>query len=76
MKAVEFDRRIGSGGEIIIPREIAEQIPQGEQLRIVVMWQQEAADAAWRSAGRERFESAYCPEDAVYEHLIDDSAAR
>lgn len=55
----------------MIPREIAGVIPTGEQLRVVVMWQSPDADLAWRSVGRERFESAYCPEDAIYERLVD-----
>jgi hypothetical protein len=29
-------------------------------------------DNAWREAGRRRFESAYAPEDSVYEELIHD----
>lgn len=76
MKAVEFESTISSRGEIAIPREIAGEIPAGEQLRVVVMWQPSGADSSWRAAGRERFEAAYAPEDAVYEQLIDDPAAR
>ncbi|MBI4905585.1 MAG: hypothetical protein HY820_18275 [Acidobacteria bacterium] len=76
MKAVEFESTITPGGEIAIPREIAGEIPAGEQLRVVVMWEPSGPDLAWRLAGRERFESAYCPEDAAYEQLIDDTAAR
>jgi hypothetical protein len=76
MKAVEFESTITPEGEIVIPREIAVEIPAGEQLRVVVMWQSSDMDLAWRSTGRERFESAYCPEDAIYERLIDDTTAR
>ena len=76
MKAVEFESTITPAGEIAIPREIVGEIPTGEQLRVVVMWQPSGADSAWRSAGRERFDAAYSPDDAIYEKLIDDSAAR
>jgi hypothetical protein len=76
MKALEFDSTVMPGGQITLPPEIAEQIPAGEHLRVVVMWEPFGADLAWRSAGRERFESAYCPEDVVYEQLIDDIATR
>jgi len=76
MNAVEFKSTITPAGELAIPREIAGEIPAGEQLRVVVMWQPSGADLAWRSAGRERFDAAYCPEDSVYEKLIDDPAAR
>lgn len=76
MKALEFESTIIPGGQIALPREIAEQIPAGEHLRVVVMWELSGADSVWRSAGRQRFESAYCPADAVYEQLIDDTTAR
>ena len=76
MKALEFESTIMPGGQITLPHEVAEQIPAGEHLRVVVMWEPSSADSAWRSVGRQRFESAYCPADAVYEQLIDDTAAR
>src|SRR5260370_32459893 len=43
------------------------EIPAGEQLRVVVMWEPSNSDSAWRTAGRQRFEAAYSAEDAVYE---------
>ena len=76
MKAVEFEGTIAPGGQIALPPEVASEIPPGEPLRIVVMWEASDFDFAWRTAGRQRFEAAYSPEDAVYEQLIDDSAIR
>ena len=76
MRAIEFDGTIMPGGQIALPPEIAARIPAGEHLRVVVMWEPSGEDSAWRSSGRERFESAYCPEDAVYEQLIDDVSTR
>jgi hypothetical protein len=76
MKAVEFEGTIAPGGQIALPPEVASEIPPGEPLRIVVMWEASDLDFAWRTAGRRRFEAAYSPEDAVYEQLIDDSAIR
>ena len=76
MKAVEFESTIAPGGQIALPPEVANEIPLGEQVRIVVMWEPSNIELAWRAAGRQRFEAAYCPEDAVYEQLIDDPAIR
>jgi len=76
MKALAFESTIMPGDQIAPPPEIAEQIPAGERLRVVIMWAPSGADSNWRSAGRRAFESAYCPEDAIYEQLIDDTAAR
>jgi hypothetical protein len=76
MEAVEFESIITPGGQIALPADVVGEIPAGQQIRVVVMWDPSSSDSAWRSAGRQRFESAYCPEDAVYEQLIDDTAAR
>jgi hypothetical protein len=64
---VEFESTIAPGGQIALPPEVAKEIPAGEQLRVVVMWEPGDFDSAWRAAGRQRFEAAYAPEDAIYE---------
>lgn len=76
MKTVEFKSTVTPGGHIPVPPEVARQIPAGEELQIVVLWETSNLDAAWRAAGRQRFEAAYAPEDSVYEQLIDDAPAR
>ena len=76
MKAVEFESTVGPNGQIALPPEIAGEIPTGEQLRVVVMWEAPSFDLAWRATGRERFETAYSAEDAIYEQLMDDSSIR
>jgi hypothetical protein len=68
MRALEFESTITQSGQIALPPEVAREIPPGEHLRVVVMWD---SDVEWRSASRERFEAAYAPEDSVYEQLID-----
>jgi hypothetical protein len=76
MKAVEFESSITQAGMIALPPEVTAEIPVGEQLRVVVMWEPFGSDSAWRSAGRRRFEAAYCPVDAVYEQLTDKASGR
>ncbi len=76
MKAVEFESSVTQEGKIALPPEIAAEIPMGEQLRVVVMWEPSSSDPAWRSAARRKFEEAYCPEDAVYEQLMDNAPDR
>ena len=76
MKAVEFESTIAPSGQLALPPGIANEIPRGELLRVVVMWEPSDSDSMWRVAGRQRFEAAYSPEDAVYEHLINDPAIR
>jgi hypothetical protein len=76
MRAVEFESIVTPSGEIALPPEVAVEIPAGEQLRVVVMWEPGDTDSAWRSASRQCFEAAYSPEDAVYDQLIDDAPVR
>lgn len=75
MKAVEFESTVTASGDIQLPPEVAAEIPAGEPLRVVVMWEP-PLEAGWRSAGRQAFEAAYAPEDAIYERLIDDAPDR
>ena len=77
MKAVEFEGTVTANGQIAIPAEIAGQLPPGESLHVVLQWDAAAdEDAAWRTQGRERFEAAYAPEDAIYERLMEEGATR
>jgi hypothetical protein len=74
MKAVEFEATVNRNGEIVLPSEVAGDIPAGEPVRVVLMWDASPTDSAWREAGRRKFEAAYCAEDAVYEQLGADEA--
>ena len=76
MRVLEFEGTVAPDGHVALPPEIASEIPAGEQIRIVVMWDGGDADGAWRTVSRQRFEAAYAPEDAVYDRLIDDPAIR
>ena len=76
MRAIQFESRLAPGGQIALPPEIASEIPAGEQIRIVVMWDPGDVDETWRKIGQQSFRAAYAPEDSVYEQLIDDSTIR
>ena len=71
MKSVEFESRVAPSDQIPIPGDIARQIPAGSNVRVIVMWGDGDHDD-WRDLARRRFASAYAPEDAIYEKLIDD----
>jgi hypothetical protein len=71
MKAVEFEGTITSNGQVLIPAEIAGQLPLGERVHIVLQWSAAGdEDDASRAQGRQRLEAAYAPQDAVYEQLM------
>ena len=74
MKAVEFETTVNNEGQISLPTDLAGNIPSGEPVRVVVMWDPSPADEVWREAGRRKFEEAYCTADAVYEQLANNDA--
>ena len=76
MKALEFKGSVAENGQINVPPQIARQIPQGEELHVVLLWGPTTMDDAWKDLGRQRFEASYAPEDSVYEQLIDDASTR
>ncbi len=76
MKAVQFKSTVGQNGQITVPPEVVCQIPAGEELQVVVLWETAVNDDAWRALGRQQFEAAYAPEDSVYEQLMDEASAR
>ncbi len=67
---------MSQGGEIVLPAEFLREIPAGQQLKVVVMWEAGSADTAWRAAGRLRFEEAYGAEDVIYDQLINETPGR
>jgi hypothetical protein len=77
MSAVEFEGKVTPNGQIAVPAEIAEKLPLGKSLHVLLQW--DAApdeDGVWRAQGRQRFEAAYAPEDSVYDQLEDETPTR
>ena len=74
MKAIEFESRLTSPGQIQIPAGVASDLPAGTHVRVILLWDQDSDD--WRAATQERFAAAYVPEDSVYEKLIDEPPSR
>ena len=76
MKTADFRGELTPNGQIVVPPEIASQVPPGEQIQIVLQWGVSAEDAAWRANGRRQFEAAYVADDSIYESLIHDAPTR
>jgi hypothetical protein len=76
MKTADFRGQIAPDGQIAVPPEIASQVPPGEKIAVVLAWGVSDEENAWREASRRRFESAYVPDDSVYEQLINNPPTR
>jgi hypothetical protein len=73
MKSVRFKGKVSPDGRIVLPPEIAGELPFDIPLQVVVLWNGADDDTAWRASAMERFAAAYAAEDSVYEALIDES---
>src|SRR5882724_8473676 len=76
MKAIQFQSMVTANGQIAVPPDAAREIPQGEQLQVILLWSVSGEDNGWRAVGRRQFEAAYSPEDSIYEQLIDETPIR
>jgi hypothetical protein len=75
MKALEFDGHVADHGQIRIPPDLAEQIPRGSVVRVIILLEG-GEDESRRQLGLDRFSAAYSAEDAVYENLDNGPALR
>ena len=75
MKALEFDGQVANHDQIRVPPDVAEQIPEGSVVRVILLLDT-GEDESWRQASLDRFSAAYSEEDAVYEKLDHGSAPR
>ncbi len=69
METYEFDSRLAKN-EIPIPPEVASRIPEGAEVRVILLLRT-GEDEAWRQSSLDRFADAYVDDDAIYESLID-----
>ena len=76
MKTADFKGQLTPNGQIAVPPDIAALVPPGEPIQVILQWGASEDDAAWRAAGRRRFEAAYAADDSVYESLIHDTPTR
>ena len=75
MKALEFDGQVANHDQIRVPPDVAEQIPEGSTVRVIILVDTREEES-WRQASLDRFSAAYSEEDAVYEKLDDGPAPR
>src|ERR1039458_5887044 len=54
MKALEFESRVANKDQIELPPEVAQQIPEGSPVRVILLFDS-GEDESWRQLGLERF---------------------
>lgn len=69
MKAVEFKTELSGSGVLQIPSEAAALLPKAGPARVIVLTDDDPADAEWRAGAYEQFLRDDSPEDAIYDSL-------
>jgi hypothetical protein len=69
MKVLEFQTQIPGDGILKVPPEIAAQIPDDDQVRVVLVIGESSEDEAWRTLTADRFLAGYSESDAIYDDL-------
>lgn len=67
MKAVEFTAALGAEPVLIIPREIAAQLPKQGNARVIILMGEDSEEVEWRMASYEQFVREDPPEDSIYD---------
>lgn len=75
MRALEFESRLANTDQIQLPPDVARQIPEGSDVRVILLFGTNE-DEDWRQMSLQRFSAAYAEEDAGYERLLDEPSAR
>ena len=67
MRAIEFQTDLKGKKALAIPEDVAKQLPRTGKARVIVLFEQDREDEAWRLAAYEQFMRDDSPEDAVYD---------
>ena len=67
MRAVEFTIDLSRKTTATIPADVAAQLPESGQARVIILAPEDADDSGWTLGGYEQFARDDSPEDAVYD---------
>src|SRR4051812_19254465 len=65
--AIEFTTELGEKPLVVIPKEVAAQLPKSGAARVIILTADDPEDKQWRQAAYEQFARDDSPEDAVYD---------
>ena len=69
MNAVEFTADLRGEATLVIPAEVANQLPKTGRARVILMPLADTNDTEWHRAAYEHFLRDDAPEDAIYDQL-------
>jgi hypothetical protein len=69
MNAFEFRAQLNENRTLTVPSDVADQVPPGETVRVVILWQRSDDEADWQRLTAEQFLEGYAESDAIYDEL-------
>ncbi len=69
MKAFEFHTQMQNGDSLVVPAEVAKELPRETPLRVIVLIEDEEEEKAWIRFANEQFLEGYDESDAIYDGL-------
>ncbi len=67
MKAVEFEGRLDSKGNLKVPDELAARIPQQQTVQVILLLPESSEDDDWRRLSEQHFLAGYSDGDSIYD---------
>lgn len=70
MRAFEFQTQVGSDGTIFLPPDVAGQIAQASEVKVIVLLRDDE-EREWVRFSMDQFAKSSAPEDDIYGDLRD-----
>jgi hypothetical protein len=69
MKTLEFETSLNPDQTVTVPAAVADQLPPGRPIRVLLMVADSDEDKAWSQMTAEAFFKGYAESDAIYDEL-------
>ena len=69
MKAMEFQTALSADQTLSVPGNIADAIPQGQSIRVLILIPESETDQEWEQLSATDFGLGYADNDAIYDQL-------
>jgi hypothetical protein len=67
MRQIEFDTELQDKPFLVVPREVAAQLPKSGRAKVILLVAEDAEDGEWPAAAYEQFMRENSSEDSVYD---------
>ena len=69
MKALMFEAQVNPDQTLPLPSSVAEQLPSGQAVRVLLLVPESTEDAEWEHMASSEFLKGYAESDAIYDQL-------